>query len=143
MQRKYLSGYRTNEGKALEKKKLSPICSLARGAIPVSSRSRGRRPAHGAIPGLLAGGTSPADLARRGTEWASDEEKKGKQVIQRRLWSELGGCLPRSATLLEKVARDGRSNHDDRQRGGRGGWTEHGCAEDGDDILHVLGETNV
>ena len=67
MQRKYLSGYRTNEGKALAKKKLLPICSLARGAIPVSSRSRGRRPAHGAIPGLLAGGTSPADLARRGT----------------------------------------------------------------------------
>ena len=100
MQRKYLLGYRTNEGKALTGKKLSPICRLAHGAVLASSRSRGRRPAHGAVPGLLAGGTSPANLARRGTEWASDEEKKGKQVIQRRLWSELGGCLPRSVAVV-------------------------------------------
>ena len=67
MQRKYSSGYRTNEGKALTRKKLSPICRLAYGAVLASSRSRGRRPAHGAVPGLLVGGTSPADLARRGT----------------------------------------------------------------------------
>ena len=79
MQRKYLSGYRTNEGKALTRKKLSLICRLAHGAVPASSHSRGHRPAHGAVPGLLAGGTSPANLARRGTEWASDEEKKGNR----------------------------------------------------------------
>ena len=95
-----MSGYRTNEGKALTRKKLSPICRLAHGAVPASSRSRGRRPAHGVVPGPLAGGTYPADLERRGTEWASDEEKKGKQVIQRRLRSELGGCLPGSAAVV-------------------------------------------